>query len=134
MIELGAAVGCKNKPIIARFEAIIRPVTNEVIVSKESFERAKLNGIDPTDAMMKFAEWCQPYIKDGAYFIARPAAFDWPWVVYYAWTYLGKNPFGFSAVCASSWLKALGKDFVVTIPHIAVDDAEIQLRHFLSEG
>ena len=63
---------------------------------------------------------------------ARPAAFDWPWIVYYAWRYLGENPFGFKAVCASSWFLALGKPFDVELPHVAVKDAEIQLAHFLS--
>ena len=52
----------------------------------------------------------------------------------YAWAHLGDNPFGFKAVCASSWFEARGKRFHVELPHRAVDDAEIQLRHFLEHA
>ncbi|MEZ4407222.1 MAG: hypothetical protein R3A52_12175 [Polyangiales bacterium] len=78
--------------------------------------------------------WAKPYVDERATFVARPAAFDWPWVVWYAWTFLGANPFGFKAVCASSWLEARGRRFDVRLPHVAVEDAEIQLRHFFAQG
>ena len=32
------------------------------------------------------------------------------------------------------WFQAVGKTFHVELPHVAVQDAEIQLRHFLAEG
>ena len=51
-----------------------------------------------------------------------------------AWAHLGENPFGFKAVCASSWLEAQGRTFQVDLPHRAVDDAEIQLKHFFERG
>lgn len=35
---------------------------------------------------------------------------------------------------ASAWLRAQGKRFTVRLPHVAVDDAEIQLRHFLQQA
>ena len=79
-------------------------------------------------------EWTRPYREERASFIARPAAFDWPWIVQYAWTYLGDNPFGFKAVCASSWFEGQGKRFSVDLPHVAVEDAKIQLVHFFAQG
>lgn len=48
--------------------------------------------------------------------------------------YLGDNPFGFKAVCASSWFEGRGKTFKVDLPHRAVEDAAIQLRHFFDQG
>jgi hypothetical protein len=54
--------------------------------------------------------------------------------VWYAWTYLDSNPFGFRALCASSWFEPLGRQFTVDLPHVAVDDARIQLEHFLALG
>jgi hypothetical protein len=84
--------------------------------------------------MARFAAWARPHLNARATFVARPAAFDWPWIVYYAWTHLGENPFGFKAVCASSWFEARGKRFQVELPHQAVRDAEIQLEHFLTYG
>ena len=79
----------------------------------------------PARAMAGFDAWSRPHVADGAKFVARPAAFDRPWVVYFAWTYLGANPFGFKAVCASSWLEARGRRFDVRLPHVAAADAEI---------
>jgi ribonuclease T len=134
MTELGAAVGSVEKGLIGRFEALIRPVGTAVVASRDSFEKAKAEGVPAKDAMKRFAAWSAPYLKKKALFIARPAAFDWPWIVWYAWTYLGENPFGFKSVCASSWFQAKGKLFQVDLPHIAVEDAEIQLKHFFDEG
>ena len=99
--------------------------------SKDTFERAKVRGEDPKVVMERFAAWAKVHVDRGAKFVARPAAFDWPWIVYYAWKYTDANPFGFKAVCASSWFEALGKRFTVRLPHVAAQDASIQLEHFL---
>ena len=133
MTELGAAVRSKKDGVIDRFEALIRPIGAAVVASPESFEKARKEGGSPTEAMKRFAAWSAPHLKKKALFVARPAAFDWPWIVWYAWTYLGENPLGFKAVCASSWFQAKGKKFDVELPHIAAQDAEIQIRHFFQE-
>jgi hypothetical protein len=134
MTELGAAVGSRERGVIDRFEALIKPVGAEALTSRESFARALAGGEEPALAMARFAAWARPHLDARASFVARPAAFDWPWVVFYAWTFLGENPFGFKALCASSWFEARGKRFRVSLPHVAVEDAEIQLRHFVAEG
>ncbi|HVE43049.1 MAG TPA: hypothetical protein VNM14_24455 [Planctomycetota bacterium] len=134
MTELGAAVGSRKEGVLDRFAALIRPIGTAVVASEKSFEEAKRNGQEPARALKDFAAWCAPFQKKKALFIARPAAFDWPWIVWYAWTYLGENPFGFKAACASSWFQALGKRFEVELPHVAVEDAEIQLKHFFKES
>lgn len=133
MTELGAAVGSAKEGVVDRFEALIRPVGDAVVASEDSYEKAKKEGLAPAEAMKRFAAWSAPLLKKKALFVARPAAFDWPWIVWYAWTFLGENPFGFKSVCASSWFQAKGKKFDVRLPHVAVKDAEIQLVHFLGE-
>jgi hypothetical protein len=120
LTEIGAVVGGRRTGAVDRFEALIAP-------------RVPSNH-GPLSAMRAFAAWSKPWQERGAEFIARPAAFDWPWIVQYAWRHLGANPFGFRAVCASSWFLALGKRFHVDLPHRGVEDAEIQLVHFLEEG
>lgn len=133
LTELGAAVGSVARGVVDRFAALVRPIGDEVVASRDSFERARAQGAEPREALQRFAEWARPYREQQARFVARPSAFDWPWIVYYAWCYLGQNPFGFTAACASSWFEARGKRFRVDLPHVAVEDAEIQLRHFLRE-
>jgi hypothetical protein len=134
MTELGAAVGSRSRGVIDRLELVIAPISEHQKTSRDSFERAKREGIPPREAMQKLQAWAKPYQDARATWIARPAAFDWPWIVQYAWAHLGENPFGFKAVCASSWFEARGGRFDVKLPHVAVEDAEIQLRHFLEHG
>jgi hypothetical protein len=134
MTELGAAVGSRQEGQVDRFETLLRPIGEAVEASPDSFERAAKHGIDPREAMRRFADWSRPFLERKAVFVARPSAFDWPWIVFYSWRFLGENPFGFKATCASSWFQAKGKRFEVKLPHVAVEDAEIQLRHFLQEG
>ncbi|HEU0035732.1 MAG TPA: hypothetical protein VFQ53_34205 [Kofleriaceae bacterium] len=131
MTELGAAVGTRARGVVDAFEVLIAPISDEVKTSRGSFARAKERGVTPVEAMTRFAAWTRMYRERRATFVARPAAFDWPWIVQYAWRYLGDNPFGFKAVCASSWFEARGRRFDVELPHVAVEDAKIQLRHFL---
>ena len=133
MTELGAAVGSPKDGVLDRFEAVFRPIGTDVVASHESFDRALREGAPPPEAMKRFVDWSRPHLEKKAIFVARPSAFDWPWIVWYAWTFLGENPFGFKAVCASSWFQAKGKRFEVDLPHVAVQDAEIQLKHFLRE-
>jgi hypothetical protein len=133
MTELGAVVGSVKDGVVERFEALIQPIGTAVVASRDSFEKASTSGEEPAKAMKRFATWSAPFLKKKAQFVARPAAFDWPWIVWYAWTYLGENPFGFKALCASSWFQARGKKFDVELPHVAVQDAEIQLFHFFKE-
>ncbi len=134
LVELGAAVGSRASGTLGTFSALVRPTTADVIQSRHTFAQASERGEAPRDAMERFAAWTKPLLEKRATFIARPACFDWPWIVYYAWTFLGDNPFGFKAVCASSWFDARGKPFRVELPHVAAEDARIQLEHFLAHG
>lgn len=134
LLEIGAAVGSRTKGVMDRFSALVAPTSDEVVQSRRTFARAKERGEPPADALARFAAWTSPHVAARASFVARPAAFDWPWIVFYAWAHLGENPFGFKAVCASSWFDARGKRFRVDLPHVAVEDAAIQLEHFLSYG
>jgi len=94
MTELGAAVGSKARGVIDRFEVLIAPISEHVKTSRRSFERAKVSGLAPADAMAPIRGMEQAAPRAG-YVPRAPAAFDWPWIVQYAWRYLGENPFGF---------------------------------------
>ena len=52
---------------------------------------------EPKKVMENFAEWIAKNSKGKPTFISDNPAFDWQWINYYFHTYLGKNPFGFSA-------------------------------------
>lgn len=134
LLELGAAVGSRDRGIEGRFSALLKPSNPAGPSSRATYERAAQRGQPPAEVLTQLRDWVKPWLDRKATFVARPAAFDWPWIVHYAWTHLGENPFGFKAVCASSWFEARGKRFQVNLPHIAVEDAEIQLQKFIDEG
>lgn len=53
---------------------------------------------NPEDVMKAFDEWLEKHNTNGRpIFISDNPAFDWAWISYYFWKYLGKNPFGHSA-------------------------------------
>jgi DNA polymerase III epsilon subunit-like protein len=64
-----------------------------------SRERLETTGVDPADAMAAFERWtlatCGPAQP---VFVALNAPFDWMFVADYAWRFLGRNPFGHTAL------------------------------------
>ena len=131
LIDLGAVVGSLKHGILDRFSALIQPIGPAVESNADLFARAQKEGRPPQEVLKEFASWCAPFEKHLAIFVARPAAFDWPWIVWYARTYLGKNPFGYRVVCAMSWDLAKGRKFDAKLPVGAVKGAEIQLVHHM---
>ncbi len=81
LLEIGAAYGSRERGVLERFEALLSPTEGEVLTSRGTFARARQHGAPPAHAMRSFADWCAPKRAAGADFIARPAAFDWPWIV-----------------------------------------------------
>ena len=135
MTELGAAVGSAAAGVLDRFEAVIRPIGDAVVTSRDSFERASSRGRStPATRCSGSPAGARPTASGApASSPGRPpstgrGSSSTPG------RYLGDNPFGFKAVCASSWFEARGRRFEVELPHVAVEDAEIQLRHFLTEA
>jgi len=88
----------------------------------------------PDIAMHAFAAWLESVRKGKLTFISDNPAFDWQFINYYFWRFVGANPFGFSArrigdlYCGmkmhagknSEWKKKLRK---TAHTHNPVDDA-----------
>ncbi|MEP7360965.1 MAG: 3'-5' exonuclease [Chloroflexota bacterium] len=62
-------------------------------------EHLASNGLEPADAMGEFESWVQE-VSGGRWpvFVGFNAPFDWMFVADYFWRYLGRNPFGISAL------------------------------------
>jgi DNA polymerase III epsilon subunit-like protein len=65
-------------------------------------------GLEPQDAMRQFDTWVTT-AADGAWpvFVGFNAPFDWMFVADYFWRYVGRNPFGISALDLKSYYMAL---------------------------
>ena len=69
-------------------------------ISKLSMEELAEHGVAPEDAMRRFEQWIEDSTPAGhkAVFTAFNAPFDWMFVDDYFRRFLGRNPFGYSAL------------------------------------
>lgn len=81
------------------------PTSDEVAadaleVSGLSLEELAATGIPPEEAMLQFEAWLSATVPTGhrVVFTAFNAPFDWMFVEDYFQRYLGRNPFGYSAL------------------------------------
>jgi ribonuclease T len=73
-------------------------------LSREQLDR---DGIEPRTAMERFATWIERASAGrNPVFVGFNAPFDWMFVADYFWRYLGRNPFGFSALDLKSYFMA----------------------------
>ena len=110
LLSLGASV--VNNPS-QHFYAEFLPITGNAIpealaVSGFSLTELAQRGEVPEVAMRRFRDWitgvsdrCTPV------FVEFNAAFDWAFVNWYFHTYLGENPFGFSALDMKAYYMGL---------------------------
>ena len=78
-----------------------KPISKEWVVESlaiSGFSRDEHEGFDePEKVMIEFYKWIIENSKGKPIFISDNPGFDWQWINYYFHTYLGKNPFGYSA-------------------------------------
>lgn len=67
-------------------------------------DRLEREGLEPTEAMTRLAEWVEQQ-AGGSWpiFVGFNAPFDWMFVADYFWRHLGRNPFGVSALDLKSY-------------------------------
>jgi ribonuclease T len=116
-------------------------------VSGLSLERLAAEGVGPAAAMRQFEDWLAQQLPPGAraVFTAFNAPFDWMFVDTYFQRYLGRNPFGHSALdikayamgmAGSSWaavsMRELSPKYLDGRPlsHHALGDARDQAELF----
>ena len=99
MVCFGAVV--VEPSLTKTFYGKTRPISSEYVpeaLAVSGFSRLEHEGFDdPKTVMENFAEWIGQNSKGRPTFISDNPAFDWQWINYYFHTFLGKNPFGFSA-------------------------------------
>jgi DNA polymerase III epsilon subunit-like protein len=102
MLSIGACT--VNEPR-QTFYIELQPINDNaseeaLIIHRLSMMRLKERGIEPAEAMGRFESWLIEQTPAGRapIFIAFNAVFDWMFINYYFLHYLGRNPFGHSAL------------------------------------
>lgn len=115
-------------------------------VSGLSLDRLAESGTPAEVAMRRFADWVDRVAAGGRpVFVALNAPFDWMFVADYFHRYVGRNPFGHSALDIKAlymglrrvaWTATSLRDIAAhygmdgQLPHHALEDAVIQARLF----
>ncbi len=125
-----------------------RPGVDEraVRISGMSLQRLAEQGAPAGEAMHRFADWVDTVGRGSRpIFLALNAPFDWMFVADYFHRYVGRNPFGHSAidikalymgVTGAAWPETSFRHMAerygvtVTLPHHALEDAVIQAALF----
>ncbi len=112
-----------------------------------TLDRLRASGTAPEIAMQQFADWIDAVTPEGSrpVMVGFNAVFDWMFVADYFHRYLGRNPFGYSALdikafywgaTGSTWA-GTSMNFVaeryglsITLTHNALDDARDQAALF----
>lgn len=141
------------------FYVELKPTTDAFIesalrVSGLDFDELKATGVEPRDAMERFAQWLEAAVPAGSVpvFAGFNAPFDWMFVADWFERFLGRNPFGHSAIdiksyylgfAAETWFETSmskvsplylgGRD----LSHNALEDAKDQaelFRHMIADS
>ena len=102
MLSIGA---CLIEQTTQTFSCELQPINGNVDpaalkITGLSVERLAREGLSPPAAMERFAVWAESFTssEDNLVFVAFNAPFDWSFVNYYFHKFLGRNPFGFTAL------------------------------------
>lgn len=119
MIELGAVLVTpeldktfygKLKPITWNFSRESLAVTGHTRAETLEFD-------DPLTVMLEFERWIKE-VSDKPMFISDNNGFDWQFVNYYFWSFLKRNPFGYSSTNLGSLYKGLINDTFKNFKHL----------------
>ena len=87
------------------FSCTLKPINRNadpkaLEVSGMSLEELEDTGLEPAQAMSDFSAWLDTISRADAtlVFVGFNAPFDWSFVNYYFHRFIGRNPFGFSAL------------------------------------
>lgn len=101
LLSLGAClVDAPDKSFYAEFRPFAPRCDKEALsISRLSMERLMVEGERADDAMSRFSDWIGAHSSARRpIFVGFNAPFDWSFVNWYFHRFLGRNPFGFSAL------------------------------------
>jgi hypothetical protein len=125
------------EPTLQRsFYARLTPISEKWIpeaLAISGFSREETLGFsDPAQVMQDFERWIAQEAGCRPFFVSDNNGFDWQFINWYFWHFLGRNPFGHSSTNLGSLYKGVVKDMLQNFKHLRrtehthdpVDDAK----------
>ncbi len=160
LLSIGACVvpveaTAAGKNASAEFYCTLKPLADAssdpaaLAITGFSLDELIESGSMPEDAMLSFEEWLLAVAGAAKpIFVGLNAPFDWSFINYYFHRFLGRNPFGFTALDIKAfYMGAMGSSWDDTrssristklglpqkeMSHHALDDARAQAELFLA--
>ena len=96
------------------------------------------DALDAKEAIKRFKEWINKNVSGTPVFISDNNGFDWMFVCWYFWHFLGENPFGYNSQNLNSINRGLNKDLDIkldllrerNLTHDALEDARNNAKIF----
>ena len=135
MTSLGAVI--VDDKLDKFFKINIKPISEKFDPDRRQFVDEK-DAVDAKKAMQKFKSWILKNSIGTPVFISDNNGFDWMFVCWYFWHFLGENPFGYNSQNLNSLYKGLKKDLYVkldflreiNLTHDALEDARYNAKNF----
>jgi len=103
-----------DKDLQTSFQARLNPISpkwDEKALSISGHTREETLGFPaPLLAMQNFETWLKDHVGSKPVFISDNNGFDWMFVCWYFWKFLGRNPFGYSSRRLSDLVCGIEKD------------------------
>jgi exonuclease len=120
MICFGAVV--VSETIDQTFYGRLKPISDKWIpeaLAVSGFSREQTMDFDePAEVMEQFARWLDERVGRRLFFISDNNGFDWQFINWYFWHFLGRNPFGHSSTNLGSLYKGMARDTFVNFKHL----------------
>lgn len=123
MVSFGAVIINKNRTIGKSFYGKLKPISDKWIPSAlkiSGFSREEtLNFPEAKNTMIKFQTWLKENETNRSpMFCSDNNGFDWQFINWYFWHFLGENPFGFSSTNLGSFYKGCIKNMYKNFKHL----------------
>lgn len=122
MIAIGAVVVKPDFLLADRFLQYLQPISfswNETALKITGFSREEtLKFRKPQEIMEQFEQWVKDHSYKQPIFIADNNGFDWQFINWYFWHFLGRNPFGYSSRNLGDLYKGFVNDTFKSFKHL----------------
>ena len=111
-----------EEPLDRSFYARLKPISQNWIpeaLAVSGFSREETLAFpEPAGVMQELDHWLEQHAAGRMFFISDNNGFDWQFINWYFWHFLGGNPFGHSSTNLGSLYKGMVKDTFQSFKHL----------------